>query len=165
MERGELHPFVARQLYRIHPKASVRCHTYASVHGGLSSTPTCIASSETPCLQALPEMKGRARFLKTKCVVPWPSCKMNFSIDDRFRLCELVLRLRSISRSRLPAPIAPVTHRAVFRTACALVRDSALAEDVTQEVFLRLYRRFDSAPDGEQGQHDSWRDHQPLSLT
>jgi DNA-directed RNA polymerase specialized sigma24 family protein len=29
-------------------------------------------------------------------------------------------------------------HRAVFRTARAVVRDSALAEDVTQEVFLRL---------------------------
>lgn len=40
-------------------------------------------------------------------------------------------------------------HRAVFRTACALVRDSALAEDVTQEVFLRLYRGFGSAPHGE----------------
>jgi RNA polymerase sigma factor (sigma-70 family) len=40
-------------------------------------------------------------------------------------------------------------HRAVFRTACALLRDSALAEDVTQEVFLRLYRNFGSTPDGE----------------
>jgi RNA polymerase sigma factor (sigma-70 family) len=40
-------------------------------------------------------------------------------------------------------------HRAVFRTACAVVRDSALAEDVTQEVFLRLYNNPDAAPDGE----------------
>jgi len=40
-------------------------------------------------------------------------------------------------------------HRAVFRAACAVLRDSALAEDVTQEVFLRLYRGFDSTPDGE----------------
>ena len=31
-------------------------------------------------------------------------------------------------------------HRAVFSTARAVLRDSALAEDVTQEVFLRLYR-------------------------
>jgi RNA polymerase sigma factor (sigma-70 family) len=38
-------------------------------------------------------------------------------------------------------------HRAVFRTARAVVRDSALAEDVTQEVFLRLYRNLDSTPD------------------
>jgi len=37
-------------------------------------------------------------------------------------------------------------HRAVFRTARAVVRDSALAEDVTQEVFLRLYRHQDSTP-------------------
>ncbi|HAF15434.1 MAG TPA: hypothetical protein DCK99_17405, partial [Blastocatellia bacterium] len=37
-------------------------------------------------------------------------------------------------------------HRAVFRTACAVVRDAALAEDVTQEVFLRLYRNLDSTP-------------------
>ena len=40
-------------------------------------------------------------------------------------------------------------HRAVFRTARAVVRDSALAEDVTQEVFLRLYRNLDSTPDDE----------------
>src|SRR5437899_5471825 len=40
-------------------------------------------------------------------------------------------------------------HRAVFRTARAVVRDSALAEDVTQEVFLRLYRNLDSTPGDE----------------
>jgi RNA polymerase sigma factor (sigma-70 family) len=40
-------------------------------------------------------------------------------------------------------------HRAVFRTACALLRDPSFAEDVTQEVFLRLYRSRDSAPGGE----------------
>src|SRR3981081_3122030 len=40
-------------------------------------------------------------------------------------------------------------HRAVFRAACAVLRDSALAEDVTQEVFLKLYRGFDSTPAGE----------------
>jgi RNA polymerase sigma factor (sigma-70 family) len=40
-------------------------------------------------------------------------------------------------------------HRAVFRTARAVVRDSALAEDVTQEVFLKLYRHFDSTPGDE----------------
>ena len=37
-------------------------------------------------------------------------------------------------------------HRAVFRTARAVVRDAGLAEDVTQEVFLRLYRHRDSTP-------------------
>ena len=40
-------------------------------------------------------------------------------------------------------------HRAVFRTARAVVRDSALAEDVTQEVFLRLYRHIDATPGEE----------------
>jgi RNA polymerase sigma factor (sigma-70 family) len=40
-------------------------------------------------------------------------------------------------------------HRAVFRTARALVRDAALAEDVTQEVFLRLYKNLDSTPGEE----------------
>src|SRR6202171_1001820 len=40
-------------------------------------------------------------------------------------------------------------HRAVFRTARAVLRDSALAEDVTQEVFLRLYRNFDATRDTE----------------
>src|ERR671913_982387 len=37
-------------------------------------------------------------------------------------------------------------HRAVYRTAYALVRDTGLAEDVTQEVFLRLYRHLDATP-------------------
>jgi RNA polymerase sigma-70 factor (ECF subfamily) len=37
-------------------------------------------------------------------------------------------------------------HRAVFRTARSVVGDSGLAEDVTQEVFLRLYRNLDSPP-------------------
>ncbi len=40
-------------------------------------------------------------------------------------------------------------HRAVFRTARAIVRDAALAEDVTQEVFLRLYKNMDSTPGEE----------------
>src|SRR4029079_12340656 len=40
-------------------------------------------------------------------------------------------------------------HRAVFRTARAVVRDSALAEDVTQEVFLRLYRNLHTIPNQE----------------
>src|SRR6266705_6171028 len=40
-------------------------------------------------------------------------------------------------------------HRAVFRTARAIVRDAGLAEDVTQEVFLRLYRYRDSTPGDE----------------
>src|SRR5438105_2047609 len=40
-------------------------------------------------------------------------------------------------------------HRAVFRTARAVVRDPGLAEDVTQEVFLRLYRNLESTPGDE----------------
>ena len=37
-------------------------------------------------------------------------------------------------------------HRTVFRVARGVVSDAALAEDVTQEVFLRLHKNRDSAP-------------------
>lgn len=40
-------------------------------------------------------------------------------------------------------------HRAVFRAAYALVRDSGLAEDVTQEVFLKLHQHLDSLQNAE----------------
>jgi RNA polymerase sigma factor (sigma-70 family) len=40
-------------------------------------------------------------------------------------------------------------HRTVFRTARSVVRESGLAEDVTQEVFLRLYKNLDSIADIE----------------
>ncbi|CAN5316774.1 RNA polymerase sigma factor SigX [soil metagenome] len=40
-------------------------------------------------------------------------------------------------------------HRTVFRTARSVVRDCGLAEDVTQEVFLRLYNHLDSIKDEE----------------
>jgi len=40
-------------------------------------------------------------------------------------------------------------HRTVFRTARSVVQDAGLAEDVTQEVFLRLYHNMDSILDEE----------------
>lgn len=40
-------------------------------------------------------------------------------------------------------------HRAVFATARAVLRDAALAEETTQEVFLKLYRHLETAPTGE----------------
>lgn len=40
-------------------------------------------------------------------------------------------------------------HRTVFRTARSVVQDSGLAEDVTQEVFLRLYHNQDAILDAE----------------
>lgn len=36
-------------------------------------------------------------------------------------------------------------YRVVYRTSRAIMRDAALAEDVVQEVFLRLYHNFDWA--------------------
>lgn len=36
-------------------------------------------------------------------------------------------------------------QRVVYRYACALTRDAALAEDVTQEVFLKLYQNLNEA--------------------
>ncbi len=40
-------------------------------------------------------------------------------------------------------------HRTVFRAARSIVRDAALAEDVTQETFIRLYRNIETMSDGE----------------
>jgi len=40
-------------------------------------------------------------------------------------------------------------HRTVFRAARSVVRDDALAEDVTQETFIRLYKNIDSIKDNE----------------
>ncbi|MEP6788665.1 MAG: sigma-70 family RNA polymerase sigma factor, partial [Acidobacteriota bacterium] len=40
-------------------------------------------------------------------------------------------------------------HRTVFRAARSIVQDAAIAEDVTQETFLRLYKHQDSITDSE----------------
>ena len=40
-------------------------------------------------------------------------------------------------------------HRTVYRAARSVVHDAALAEDVTQETFLRLYKNQDSIADNE----------------
>ena len=40
-------------------------------------------------------------------------------------------------------------HRSVYRAAYALLRDTGLAEDVTQEVFLKLYDHLDTLHDPE----------------
>jgi RNA polymerase sigma factor (sigma-70 family) len=41
-------------------------------------------------------------------------------------------------------------HRLIFRVAFGIVRESALAEDVTQEVFLKLYHNLETAPRSEE---------------
>ena len=46
-------------------------------------------------------------------------------------------------------------HRTVFRVACGVVSDAALAEDVTQEVFLKLYKHLQDLPENN---HDSDND-------
>jgi RNA polymerase sigma-70 factor (ECF subfamily) len=40
-------------------------------------------------------------------------------------------------------------HRTVFRAARSVVHDAALAEDITQETFIRLYKHQDSITDNE----------------
>lgn len=40
-------------------------------------------------------------------------------------------------------------HRTVFRAARSVVHDCGLAEDVTQEVFIRLYKHIDTIKDAE----------------
>ena len=40
-------------------------------------------------------------------------------------------------------------HRTVFRAACSVVRDTGLAEDITQETFIKLYDNMDSIKDSE----------------
>jgi|ERR1035437_356644 RNA polymerase sigma-70 factor (ECF subfamily) len=40
-------------------------------------------------------------------------------------------------------------HRTVFRAARSVVQDAGLAEDVTQETFIRLYKHLDSITDEE----------------
>ncbi len=40
-------------------------------------------------------------------------------------------------------------NRTVFRAACAVVQDAGLAEDITQETFIKLYDNLDSIKDEE----------------
>lgn len=40
-------------------------------------------------------------------------------------------------------------HRTIFRVARGVVQDAAVAEEITQEVFLRLYQNLDSIKDAE----------------
>lgn len=64
--------------------------------------------------------------------------------------------INSVPETVQAAQVAPsfdeaftLHHRAVFRAAYALVRDAGLAEDVTQEVFLKFYQHIGSLRDEE----------------
>jgi RNA polymerase sigma factor (sigma-70 family) len=75
-----------------------------------------------------PHMSGRAKALATPAQGTYEgTVKRAVSFDEAFTL----------------------HHRAVFRTARAYVRDNGIAEDVTQEVFLRLYKNLESVPSDE----------------
>src|SRR5512141_2598559 len=69
---------------------------------------------------------------------------------------EIVVDIMSDQRSTAAAKVKiefdeafTLYHRTVFRTARSVVQDGGLAEDVTQEVFLRLYKHLDSISDNE----------------
>lgn len=69
---------------------------------------------------------------------------------------EIVVDIMSDQRSTAAAKVKiefdeafTLHHRTVFRTARSVVQDAGLAEDVTQEVFLRLYKNLDSIVDEE----------------
>ena len=58
--------------------------------------------------------------------------------------------------SATQAPVQPnfeeifaMHHRIIYRYACALTRDGALAEDIVQEVFIRLYKNPDATRNEE----------------
>jgi RNA polymerase sigma factor (sigma-70 family) len=59
---------------------------------------------------------------------------------------------KTVTTDATPAPsfdeAFTLHHRAVYRAAYSLVRDAGLAEDVTQEVFLKLYQHLGSLHDG-----------------
>lgn len=57
-------------------------------------------------------------------------------------MSETVPATAAIEKSEFEEVFA-LHHRTVFRAARSVVRDEALAEDVTQETFVRLYKHFD----------------------
>jgi RNA polymerase sigma factor (sigma-70 family) len=69
------------------------------------------------------------------------------SVDVEMRECDITLTAAAAQNdTRLTFDAAfAAHHRLVYRYACALTRDAALAEDVTQEVFLRLHGHIDAA--------------------
>jgi RNA polymerase sigma-70 factor (ECF subfamily) len=60
--------------------------------------------------------------------------------------CQTDAPVETVAAERLSFDQAFIVHhRAVYRFAYALTRDSALAEDVTQEVFIRLHRNLETS--------------------
>lgn len=98
---------------------------------------------------------GRAKIVATK------KARAVFTVGERRRMSgQTIMLAESVTYTPNAKTAAAATklsisfddafvlhHRHVYRTAYALVRDTALAEDIVQEVFIKLYRSMESAPE------------------
>jgi RNA polymerase sigma factor (sigma-70 family) len=74
---------------------------------------------------------------------------MIMSKNERQVLASLSEKFGGLDAPRSFEEIFALHHRAVFRAARSLVFDAGLAEDVTQEVFLKVYKHEGELPNAE----------------